>query len=609
MQLESLLSSPESTTLRQLVELHTKSPTDIVTLITLFAHYLWNPSLIIDYDVGSRLLNIHEGKLTIEPSENLRNEVQLMQLLLNAPLNEKPAMTSAGILIQAIYYTWWTRDYTRGYACLQTVPMESITTHHRYVLAKYNQCGWGIPKDWTTSISLLRSIESKKHAYAIATLGDCLFNQEKRESHLTEAVALYRLASELGSLPASNAIGICEIESLGSLTNAVSDGIQKLEMAALRGFHPAKYNLAMYFKSPPNTSIPQDLERYEHWIKQAAHADIIEAYLPHGLVLLQDSEIETPREAVAWIEKAVLQGNADAKYHLGRFCLKGTIVPMDKERAFRLFQEASLHGSLDATYELGLMYLDHTYSRANPAIGFQYHILAASHKHLNSILSVAKCYENGIGVAKSNESRIQYLEAAAKLGDGVSSQTLGDLYSQNVDDLEAQKKALSWYTRAAELGMADAKNQLGFRFFFGKGCPVDHQRAVEYFRDAHLSGCGAASFNLAYAYQTGRGVTKDIPMAIQLYEQCIDTPNGALAMKNIGICYMTRDSPCYDSMVAERLFRQAIQLGESKSKYYLGRILSKRKNLNEQEEGRRLLQEASLAGDQDATKYLQLKPS
>ena len=86
----------------------------------------------------------------------------------------------------------------------------------------------------------------------------------------------------------------------------------------------------------------------------------------------------------------------------------------------------------------------------NAEMAFQRYMVAASdYGHPEAQLEVARCYQNGIGVAKNAENAVVWYKKAAEQGNAEAQCALGECYYQARGVEKDDKEARRWYEAAA----------------------------------------------------------------------------------------------------------------------------------------------------------------
>ena len=98
----------------------------------------------------------------------------------------------------------------------------------------------------------------------------------------------------------------------------------------------------------------------------------------------------------------------------------------------------------------------------NAEMAFQKYMVAASeYGRPDAQLEVARCYQNGIGVAKNAENAVVWYKKAAEQGNAEAQCALGECYYQAFGVEKNEKEARKWYKEAANQGNATAQYMTG----------------------------------------------------------------------------------------------------------------------------------------------------
>jgi TPR repeat protein len=186
-------------------------------------------------------------------------------------------------------------------------------------------------------------------------------------------------------------------------------------------------------------------------------------------------------DAIAKLEKAAEDGNAQAQAILGTMYYDGLGVPYDKEKAFPLNMKAAQQGRLDAQFRVAMAYSmpESTYGR--PKIP-EWNVAEAS-KWFNKAAAGAvpqaeggdpiaqyvlgELYHIGRGgIASDQNKAFSLLLKAAEQNVPDAQYTIAYLYEHGHNEqgrfvTEDKQKAREWYTKAAQAGLAGAQLSLG----------------------------------------------------------------------------------------------------------------------------------------------------
>ena len=114
----------------------------------------------------------------------------------------------------------------------------------------------------------------------------------------------------------------------------------------------------------------------------------------------------------------------------------------------------------------------------------------------DAAVSLAYCYDKGIGTEKNSEKAIAIWREYAEKGDETACHNLGVEYLSGKHLKRDYEKAFYWTQKAAELGDVAAINNLGWCYEKGCGTEKDVNKAVEYYKKAANCGNRIARNNL-----------------------------------------------------------------------------------------------------------------
>ncbi|MCI8416562.1 MAG: sel1 repeat family protein [Lachnospiraceae bacterium] len=113
---------------------------------------------------------------------------------------------------------------------------------------------------------------------------------------------------------------------------------------------------------------------------------------------------------------------------------------------------------------------------------------AAREGHAMAQLALAKMYQQGQGVEKSDENACYWFNHAAREGILEAQVSMGSLCEFGIGVREDKKEAAFWYRKAAEQGDATAQYHLGFLYEMGDGVEKDEAQALKWFEEAAAQG-------------------------------------------------------------------------------------------------------------------------
>lgn len=122
---------------------------------------------------------------------------------------------------------------------------------------------------------------------------------------------------------------------------------------------------------------------------------------------------------------------------------------------------------------------------------------------------LAKLYKAGKGVAKSDQTAVQWYRAVASQKDARGQSMLGVMYTNGLGVDRDYDVAIKWFMKAAAQDSPHAKYNLGYMHAVGKGVPSDQVKATDWYRKAaELDDAGSQRI-LGLRYARGQGVDQD----------------------------------------------------------------------------------------------------
>lgn len=126
--------------------------------------------------------------------------------------------------------------------------------------------------------------------------------------------------------------------------------VREWQQPAAKGDADAQFNLGQAYKL--GRGVPMDMAQAERWYALAAQQGHAQAEDNYGLILFQNGK---RADAVKWLEKSSLRGEARSQFVLGTMLFNGDAVPKDWRRAYALMTRASSAGLPQAASTLAEM--------------------------------------------------------------------------------------------------------------------------------------------------------------------------------------------------------------------------------------------------------------
>lgn len=140
-----------------------------------------------------------------------------------------------------------------------------------------------------------------------------------------------------------------------------------------------------------------------------------------------------------------------------------------------------------------------------------------------AMVTLARCYENGAGVAHDSTLAVKWFQKAADQGDGDAWMYLSTYYLRGTCGF-AKDTARYFAIRKewADKGLPNGMAALATAYEYGYGCKADTAKAVELCEQALKKGSSWAMEQMALNYYyADLGLTKDEKKAVQLYEKAL----------------------------------------------------------------------------------------
>ncbi len=269
--------------------------------------------------------------------------------------------------------------------------------------------------------------------------------------------------------------------------------------------------------------------------------------------------------AAKWYSLAAEQGQPIAQYLLGQLYQLGQIGTQPDYKEAKKWYEAARLVYPRASVALGFIYdtVEDNYEKA-----FENYQLAAQKDDAAGLLNLGLLYENGKDrPVDYNQAQLLYTKAA-DLGNGAAMTQLGQLYFMGLNGKRDEQEALGWYTKAAALGDSDALYQLGLFSETGVATKLDFSNALHYYQQAASLGNEKAKLALARMYQYGLGVSKNNQQAMELYKE-LAANNNAYAQYQLALNHFEGEINPVTTEEKKRLLQQASTNGSQQARKML----------------------------------------
>lgn len=194
--------------------------------------------------------------------------------------------------------------------------------------------------------------------------------------------------------------------------------------------------------------------------------------------------------------------------------------------------------------------------------------------HDKACVSFAKCFLNGVGVAKDAERAAKMAGELCERKEASACGLLGLMH--DAGDMEGANAAegLRLLQKACDLGNSPACSDLGVMVENGKGGEKQPQRAAELFARGCELGFSAACANAGLSYSQGKGVAKEPARALAFFERgcAMDDPRSC---NFLGETLEEGDGVPPDPKRSAELFERACDRDHAAGCYNLGWLYAK----------------------------------
>jgi len=260
------------------------------------------------------------------------------------------------------------------------------------------------------------------------------------------AIEWFQKAAKEGYSDSQYMLGMI-YETLGEESNQTDKAIPYYEQAAAQDHPYAQYALAMIALEQ------EDFSKAEFFLEKAARQQY--GLAAYSLAkLLHERDPQHPLKAFEWFMVAAKQGNTEASYYVGLYYQYGKGVPKNIDEAVNWYEKAALEKDKDALYHLALILIrkdNPDYENAAKLLGE-----AAKQGHPNAQYNLAVMFQKGDGVERSEQKALYWYEKAAESNLAIAQYNLGMIYYAGEIVLKDEDKARELWQKAADQGFEKA---------------------------------------------------------------------------------------------------------------------------------------------------------
>ncbi len=200
---------------------------------------------------------------------------------------------------------------------------------------------------------------------------------------------------------------------------------------------------------------------------------------------------------VQQLESRSSQGDADARFELGRACLKGDGITKNATRALELMRSAADQGHPEAMGGVGYFYANGIVVPKDMEKAVEWFRKGAEAGGAKAQLNLGNLLAMGNGVEKNEAEGKKWIKAAAAqdLPEALWSEGCIHYFGKYGEPVD-YPVAYPFLIKAARQGHPDSQNLVGVMLENGQGVDANEQDALDWFRKAAESGLVKSQMNL-----------------------------------------------------------------------------------------------------------------
>ena len=179
-------------------------------------------------------------------------------------------------------------------------------------------------------------------------------------------------------------------------------------------------------------------------------------------------------------------GDPSAQFNIGVMYANGLGVDRDMAAAMDWWTRAARQLHVRSAHNLALAMLSGEPKTNGAAVEpdypgiLRYLKIGADAGYPNSEYTLAKLYEEGVGVEKDQRRAAELFLSASIKGFAKAQYNLGKVYRDGAGMPKSESMSLFWFIEAAERGHARAQDKMAERCLTGRGLPKDEVEALKW---------------------------------------------------------------------------------------------------------------------------------
>lgn len=264
--------------------------------------------------------------------------------------------------------------------------------------------------------------------------------------------------------------------------------------------------------------VKRDSLRASKWLVKAAERGNSRAERRLGELLATEVESKSKiKNGLELLNKAAMQGDAQAQVDLGVDYLKGTMTGRDDTKAFQWFMAAAKQGVAQAQRSVGVMYLQGQGTTTNFSAANEWLEKASAQNEPEALFDSGLLYFQGNGVPRDTQRALSYVLKSVIRGFEEGLVFIGLDYMTGNDVPKNINMARQLWQEAARTGNPEAQDDFGKTFLINGDTPPDYQKANYWISRSAAQGFAPGETDLGILFQEGWGGQKDEAEALKWF--------------------------------------------------------------------------------------------
>lgn len=319
-----------------------------------------------------------------------------------------------------------------------------------YALGMLYYTGTGVEKDedlakdyFKKNYTVLLMEAEHNDPVSMHILGTYYYYGFSVQRYIFKAIEWFIKASELGYSDSQYMLGMI-YETIGEDENQIENAIKYYKLAAKQSHPYAQYALGVLALEEKNW---HEAEKY---LESAAYQQYALAAYTLGKYY-HEHDPKHPLKAFEWFLLAAKQAHVEACYYVGLYYQNGKGVKQDITQAVIWYEKAAVQKDRDALYHLAMILIrqpEKDYETVAKLLE-----QAAEQDHPNAQYNLAVMYQKGDGLIQNSQKSLFWYEKAAGHKLAIAQYNLGMIYFEGKLVEKDELKAKELWQQAADQGL------------------------------------------------------------------------------------------------------------------------------------------------------------